>query len=194
MPPSRKCSKRPSSERRRGSWRTACSRTIGIWSCGPRRRGVVAVHGLADADAYAPLARAPAQRGKRPRVPGPVQVLSRPGRRPFLHAVPVSGTECVAAHLVRRAEDWRWGSLYRWKHGPAKAKALLAAWPLPRWPGWAEHVNAVQTEAELAAVCHSVQRGNPLGDPSWSDEMVRRLGLESTLRARGRPKKRNKGS
>jgi putative transposase len=95
----------------------------------------------------------------------------------------------LRAHLVRRAEDWRSGSLHRWKHGPAKAKALLAAWPLARWPGWVEHVNAAQTEAELAAVRRSVQRGNPFGDPSWSDEMVRRLGLESTLRPQGRPKK-----
>ena len=40
----------------------------------------------------------------------------------------------------------------------------------------------------------SVQRGNPFGAPSWSDEMVRRLGLESTLRPPGRPKKHNNGS
>jgi putative transposase len=100
----------------------------------------------------------------------------------------------LRAHLVRRAEEWRWGSLHRWKQGSAKAKSLLAAWPLPRWPGWVELVNAEQTEAELAAVRRSVQRGNPLGDPSWSDEMVRRLGLESTLRPQGRPKRHNNGS
>jgi len=100
----------------------------------------------------------------------------------------------LGANLVRRAEDWQWGSLPRWKLGPAQAKALLAAWPLPRRPGWLEHVNAEQTEAELAAVRRSVQRGNPLGDPSWCDEMVRRLGLESTLRPPGRPQRRNNGS
>jgi putative transposase len=100
----------------------------------------------------------------------------------------------LRANLVQRAEDWRWGSLHRWKYGSAKAKTLLAAWPMPRWPGWVKHVNAEQTEAELAAVRRSVQRGNPFGAPSWSDDMVRRLGLESTLRPPGRPKKSKNGS
>ena len=100
----------------------------------------------------------------------------------------------LRAHLVPRAEQWRWGSLHRWKSGTAKEKAALAAWPLPRWPGWVAHVNAAQTDAELAAVRRSVQRGNPFGAPSWCDEMVRRLGLESTLRPQGRPKKHNNGS
>ena len=66
---------------------------------------------------------------------------------------------------------------------------MLAAWPSPRWPGWVEHVNGPQTEAELAAVRRSVQRGNPFGETLWSEEMARRLGLESTLRPHGRPKK-----
>ena len=97
----------------------------------------------------------------------------------------------LRANLVARAEDWWWGSLHRWKRGPAKAKALLAALPLPPWPGWAEHVNAEPTEAELAAVRWSVKRGNPFVALFWSDEMVRRLGPESTLRPQSHPKKHN---
>ena len=46
----------------------------------------------------------------------------------------------LRANLAPGAERWRWGSLHRWKHGTAKEKSLLAAWPLPRWPGWVEHV------------------------------------------------------
>ena len=95
----------------------------------------------------------------------------------------------LRANLVARAEPWRWGSLPRWKSGTAQEKAVLAAWPLPRWPGWVAHVNGPQTEAELAAVRRSVQRGSPLGEASWSAETVRRLGLESTLRPQGRPQK-----
>jgi putative transposase len=100
----------------------------------------------------------------------------------------------VRANLVQRAEDWRWGSLHRWKHGTAKEKSLLAAWPLPRRPGWLEHVNTPQTEAELSALRRSVRRGCPFGAASWCDRTVRRLGLESTLRPQGRPKKDKKGS
>ena len=78
--------------------------------------------------------------------------------------------------------------------GSAKEKSLLAAWPLPRRPGWVEHVNAPHTEAELSALRRSVQRGCPFGASSWCDQMVRRLGLESTLRPRGRPKRHQNGS
>jgi putative transposase len=100
----------------------------------------------------------------------------------------------LRAGLARRAQQWRYGSLYRWLRGSAEDKTLLAAWPLARKPGWMDHVNAPQTEAELAAVRRSIARGNPFGDESWSDRAVRRLGLESTTRPRGRPKKTTIGS
>ena len=64
------------------------------------------------------------------------------------------------ANLAERAEDWRWGSLYRWKHGTTKEKSLLTAWPLPHRPGWVDHVNAPHTDAELSTLRHSVQRGS----------------------------------
>jgi putative transposase len=70
----------------------------------------------------------------------------------------------------------------------------LAAWPWPRWLGEVAHLNDPQTEAELAAVRRSVQRGRPFGEPSWSDETIRRLGLASTLRPQVRPKEHNNGS
>ncbi len=100
----------------------------------------------------------------------------------------------LRANLVRRAEQWRWGSLNRWLRGTAEEKQLLAAWPLPRKANWLDHVNTPQTEAELAAVRRSMQRGSPFGDGPWSEEATQRLGLESTLRPRGRPKIHNKGS
>jgi len=60
--------------------------------------------------------------------------------------------------------------------------------------GWIEHVNAPQTEAALSALYRCVKRGCPYGESSWSDRMVHRLGLESTLRLQGRPKKQMNGS
>jgi putative transposase len=100
----------------------------------------------------------------------------------------------LRANLVRRAEQWRWGSLYRWLRGSAEDRQLLAAWPLPRKPSWVAHVNAPQTEAELAALRRGVQRGCPLGDEAWLERTARKLGLESTLRPPGRPKKHKNGS
>ncbi len=98
------------------------------------------------------------------------------------------------AKLVRRAEDWRWGSLHRWLYGSVTERALLAPWPLPRKPSWVEHVNEPLTEAELAAIRRSAHRGNPYGAPHWTERVVRAFGLETTLRPRGRPKLPEKGS
>lgn len=98
------------------------------------------------------------------------------------------------AKLARRAEQWRWGSLYRWLRGSAEDKGLLAAWPLARKPNWVDRVNTPQTEAELQAVRQSVKRGCPFGDESWSAEAAARLRLESTRRPQGRPKTRGLGS
>lgn len=100
----------------------------------------------------------------------------------------------LRGNLVRRAEVWRWSSLYRWLHGTAQERPQLASWPVPRKAGWVEHVNAAQSEAELAAIRRSVERGSPFGGESWSERAVRRLGLESTLRPRGRPKKEQDSS
>jgi len=47
----------------------------------------------------------------------------------------------------------------------------------------------VETEAELAALRCCVNRGRPFGDPNWITDTAKRLGLEWTLRPRGRPKK-----
>jgi hypothetical protein len=69
----------------------------------------------------------------------------------------------------------------RWLRGSAD-RELLASWHLPRKSGWAEYVNAPQTEAELAAVHRSVHRGSPFSDESWSKRATRRHGLESTTR------------
>jgi putative transposase len=62
----------------------------------------------------------------------------------------------------------------------SKQKSLLASWPLPRRAGWLDDVNPPQTEAE--AIRRSLKRGSPFGGAEWSDKMVTKLGLESTLR------------
>jgi len=95
----------------------------------------------------------------------------------------------LRANLAAKAERWRWGSLFRWQRGAAEDRRLLTAWPLPRLPGWIDHVNQPQTEAELESIRRSVQRGAPFGDDRWTTRAVQELSLESTLRPRGRPKK-----
>ena len=49
----------------------------------------------------------------------------------------------LRAELTARAEDWRWGSLWRWQQSVEPVPALLSPWPIPTpkpspgpWPGW----------------------------------------------------------
>lgn len=95
----------------------------------------------------------------------------------------------LRAGLVERAEDWRWSSLWRMKHGDADAQALLSKWPVPRPADWLRTVNRAQIASELAAIRQSIARGVPYGGPRWTARAVTELGLETTQRPRGRPKK-----
>lgn len=94
----------------------------------------------------------------------------------------------LRANLVRAAEDWRWSSLWQRVHGDA---GWLAPWPgrQPALGVWRAHVNRVPTEAEVAAIRRSVGRGAPYGAAGWTNDTAGRLGLESSLRPRGRPPK-----
>jgi putative transposase len=94
------------------------------------------------------------------------------------------------ANLVPRAEKWRWGSLAQsLKQQGVEETVELSTWPVPRPRNWVELVNEVQTEAELEALRTSVVRGRPFGQEEWQRRTAKQLGLEFTLRPRGRPRK-----
>ena len=90
----------------------------------------------------------------------------------------------VRARLVERAEDWRWSSLA--EDGPAANVARQSPVRLP--DDWADYVNTAQTAEELETLRNSVNRGAPFGGERWARRTVHRLGLDSTLRPRGRPR------
>jgi len=93
------------------------------------------------------------------------------------------------ARLVRAAENWRWGSLWRRLEGNEAMQALLHEWPVPRPRNWVAQVNLSESEDELMALRRSVQRGQPFGSEIWRTRMAKQLSLESALRPRGRPRK-----
>ena len=95
----------------------------------------------------------------------------------------------LRANLVTRAEDWRWSSLWRRQRGNRAQKSLLHAWPVSRPRNWLETVNRPLTEAELKAIRRSVRRGCPFGKSQWQVRTANKLGLEWTMRPRGRPRK-----
>ena len=103
----------------------------------------------------------------------------------------------LRAGLVRRAERWAWSSLSAGElvdeQGHSLNKKLaLAAWPLRRPKDWLEWVNGVETAAQLAALRRRLERGAAFGDAAWAEKTAAALGLESSLRPRGRPKKAEK--
>jgi len=61
-----------------------------------------------------------------------------------------------------------------------------AEWPVAVPSDWLGWVNRTETAGELDSLRLSVKRGRPYGDGHWQERTARRLGLESTLRPRGR--------
>jgi putative transposase len=96
----------------------------------------------------------------------------------------------VRANMVRRAEEWRWGSLYHQVNRTGMA-GLISEPPveMPAMAEWLKRVNRPETAAELLAVRRSVARQTPFGRPEWTQTTVRRFGLEHTERAAHRPKR-----
>ncbi len=95
----------------------------------------------------------------------------------------------LRANLVETADQWRWSSLWRREHGTTDDRRLLSSWPLPRSRQWREFVIQPQSDAELKAIRRAMKRNQPLGSEHWTRQTATQLGLESTLRRRGRPKK-----
>ncbi|MCE9590726.1 MAG: hypothetical protein K8S99_09405, partial [Planctomycetes bacterium] len=82
----------------------------------------------------------------------------------------------------------RWGSLSARADGE-RAGMLCDAWPVDRPRNWSSRVNRPETAAELEALRLSVRRGRPYGGAAWSLRTAAAMGLESTTRPRGRPRK-----
>jgi putative transposase len=96
----------------------------------------------------------------------------------------------LRANMVQRSQDWEWSSLKPTvRSGP---DGLLCDGPILKPAQWTRHVNGVETEAELKALRHSLARGTPFGDTQWQTKTAATLGLESSLRPRGRPKQEEK--
>ncbi|MEE9296321.1 MAG: transposase [Phycisphaerae bacterium] len=93
------------------------------------------------------------------------------------------------AKLVKRAEAWRWSSLWVRRRRSSALNRRLRPWPVDRPRNWLAGVNRAMGEEALRCVRQSVTRGVPLGDETWKARVANRLGLDSTLRPRGRPRK-----
>ena len=96
------------------------------------------------------------------------------------------------AGLVKRAEQWVWSSVQAWL-GRAETK-ILHPGPVERWQDWLGFVNETIEPAELKALRNCAHREAPYGGEEWTAVTARELGLEWTLRGRGRPTNRRQAT
>ena len=108
----------------------------------------------------------------------------------FLTVLRYVERNALRAGLVKSAEDWAWGSLR--SRAARGGSDLLAPPPVDLPKGWSRLVNQPQSETEVSAVRASVVRGRPFGGKTWTRIAATKMGLESTLRPRGRPRKTEK--
>ena len=94
----------------------------------------------------------------------------------------------LRAGLVTDPGEWSWSSHAWWRDGGGPR--FLYPTPAVLNRDWPHVVRQPQTEAELAALRNCIVRGCPHGGRQWVRLAAKRLGLESSLRPRGRPRKR----
>jgi putative transposase len=92
------------------------------------------------------------------------------------------------AKLVLSSKDWLWSS-YRERIGKESGK-ILDPLPIKLPSNWTEYVDKHLTCVESENLRQSVNRQAPFGDIEWQKKTSQQLGLEQTLRSRGRPKKK----
>ncbi len=96
----------------------------------------------------------------------------------------------VRANLVPSAKDWQWSSFTgRMRKAP---NSIIDIPPIYLPNDWGEFVDQPLTEKELESIRYSVNRQAPFGSEKWKKKICKELGLEHTLRPRGRPKKKEK--
>ncbi|OGZ08777.1 MAG: hypothetical protein A3D65_03190 [Candidatus Lloydbacteria bacterium RIFCSPHIGHO2_02_FULL_50_13] len=95
----------------------------------------------------------------------------------------------LRAHMVKRAEDWRWSSLWRRVKGTAKQKKLLSSLPVDLPHNYLRVINERYDTGAIEEIRRTLKKCAPYGSEKWTTKMVERYNMEGTLREPGRPKK-----
>jgi putative transposase len=106
--------------------------------------------------------------------------------RHFLNVCRYVERNPVRAGLVVQSDKWRWSSLW---HRKNCNDLLLDPWPIARPDDWESIVNTDDKAGEVDALRFAIRKSAPFGADGWRIETAERLGIEATLRRRGRPKK-----
>ena len=86
----------------------------------------------------------------------------------------------VRARLVERAIEWPWSSL--------RFPQFINPSPVTALEKPTHRLDSLVLDQDLSRLRTCVNRQQPFGSVRWQTRIATRLGLESTLRARGRPR------
>ena len=93
----------------------------------------------------------------------------------------------VRANLVKSAVDWKWSSLVHQDN--VMSRTLVSESPATKPLGWVQFVNRPQTNKEVEALRRCSFKCTPFGSDLWVRDTADQLGLKSSLRGPGRPKR-----
>ncbi len=93
----------------------------------------------------------------------------------------------VRVGLVKSAREWPWSSHLELIN--KKNFFLIDDLPLKLPCDWAQFVDNPIVEKETTELLGCIKRCSPYGAPEWKSKISKELGLESTLRPIGRPRK-----
>ena len=80
-------------------------------------------------------------------------------------------------------------SLWRRIYGKDQRIKLLSEWPISEPEDYLSFIKIPQPKEEEEKIRLSVVKGKPFGNDNWSIKIIKKFGLESTIRAPWRPKK-----
>jgi putative transposase len=94
----------------------------------------------------------------------------------------------LRAKLTPKAENWKWSSLYRRQRNNKEDKKFLSSLPIELPANYLTSVNTLLHNDKLDTIHQSIRKGAPYGSVEWTDHVVEKYGMQSTVRGAGRPK------
>jgi putative transposase len=107
----------------------------------------------------------------------------------FLTLMRYIEANAVRPTMVNRVQDWPWSSA---TISASLAGKLLSPWPVERPKNWTAVLNRAMDESQVSAIRTSIERDRPFGSIAWVKRTAERMGLQWTIRPRGRPRKSGK--
>ena len=92
------------------------------------------------------------------------------------------------AGMVEKAQDWRWSAMWHRHNNRSDISIPLAQWPVEIPNDWQTLVNQILNEKELSDLRKGIEKNRPFGEIEWMIKPASSLGLDSTLKNKGRPK------